>query len=321
MHSPCGLAGTGNWPSKATALSPPLRKTKPLEPDLFACRAKTPAYVSRMGEEHSEQEEILEIVDQRRPPSHPIKYIVLGLVAVAFIVAGYRLLSHFTPREFVGAASEPLEKTAVLTGRFLRHVGDFFKNSHVSTNSELEVGRVTALDKLGPLIVAKQDLNLKFTNVDEHIFGTSTAEVRAVGKAFYYVPLLGPQAEWKIEDRAKNGVRVCVVHAPPLRVLLPVNVDTRSLEIRTQTGVLRSNHEEMTAAALADVTPRLNHEALVHEVTVRGAARKTIAAFVKSWLETEAKWGPGQIMAIQVLFPGETAVDTDFAIPGFYETR
>lgn len=274
-----------------------------------------------MGEEHSDQEDILEIVDRRRPASHPVKYIVLGLVAVVFIVAGYRLLSHFTPREFMGAASEPLEKSAVLTGRFLQHVGDFLKSSHVSTSSELEIGRVTALDKLGPLIVAKQDLSLKFTNVDEHIFGTSTAEVRAVGKAFYYVPLLGTQADWKIEALEKNGVRVCVVHAPALRVLLPVNVDTRGLEIRTKTGVLRSNQQEMTEAALADITPRLNREALLHEVTVRGAGRKTIAAFVKSWLETDGKWGPGRITAIQVLFPGETAVDTEFAIPGFYEHR
>src|SRR5205085_933821 len=105
-------------------------------PVLFACRPKTPAYVSRMGEEHSDQEEILEIIDRRRPAAHPVKYVVLGLVAVAFIAAGYRLLSHFTPREFIGAASEPLEKSAALTGRFLRHVGDFIKNSHVSTNTE-----------------------------------------------------------------------------------------------------------------------------------------------------------------------------------------
>jgi hypothetical protein len=273
------------------------------------------------GENPDQQDEILEIVDQRRPVSHPAKYIAFAAVGLAFVGCGYLLLSHFTPREFIGAATAPLEKSAELTGRFLQHIGNFLASSRVSSSSELEIGRVTATDKLGPLIVAKQDLNLKFTNVDEHIFGTSTAEVRVLGKAFYYVPLLGPQAAWKIEALVKDNVHVCVVHAPALRVLTPVNLDTRSLEIRTDTGVLRSNQQEMTDAAIADITPRLNHEALLHEVTVRPAARKTIAAFVKSWLEADAKWGPGQITAIQVLFPGEKAVDAEFAIPGFYDGK
>ena len=75
----------------------------------------------------------------------------------------------------------------------------------------------------------------------------------------------------------------------------------------------------MTDAALADITPRLNHEALVHEVAVRSAARKTIAAFVQGWLQAEANWGPDHLNAIQVLFPGESAGDVDLALPGFHE--
>ena len=264
-------------------------------------------------------EDILEIIDQRRPPPSPVKYVALSIVAIVFIVAAYLFIRHFTPREIMNAATTPLEKGAALTERFLKHVGDVLTSSHHTTTSEIEIGRVTATDKLGPLIVAKQDLVVKFTHVDEAIFGTSTAEVKAVGQAFYYVPLLGPQARWKIETMERDGVRVCVVHAPALRVLTPVNVDTRSLQIRTETGTLRTNREEMTNLALGDITPRLNREALNHETAVRGAARKTIAAFVKTWLKSDANWGPGQINAIQVLFPGETAVDTDFAIPGFYE--
>ena len=116
-------------------------------------------------------------------------------------------------------------------------------------------------------------------------------------------------------------MRVCVVHAPALRVLTPVNVDTRRIEIRTTTGAFRSNQQEMTDAALADITPRLGQEARLREPEVRAAARKTIAAFVKTWLEGDANWGLGRINAIQVLFPGETGVEADFAIPGFYEQR
>jgi hypothetical protein len=272
-----------------------------------------------MAPPNPDDEDILEIIDQRRPAPSPVKYIVAGIVAIVLIVAGYRLLRHFTPGEIMNAATSPLEKSAALTSRFLEHVGNFLTTSHTSTSSELEIGRVTSTDKLGPLLVAKQDLDLKFTNVDEAIFGTSTAEVRAHGQAFYYVPLLGPQAAWKIETREKNGLHVCVVHAPALRVLTPVNIDTRSLQVRTDTGALRTNRQEMTEAALGDITPRLNHEALVHEVAVRAAARKTIAAFVKAWLLADGNWGPDHLNAIQVLFPGETAVDTDFAIPGFYD--
>lgn len=264
-----------------------------------------------------DDEDILEIIDQRRPPPSPVKYVALSVVAVVFIVAAYLFIRHFTPGEIMNAATTPLEKSAALTGRFLEHLGNFLATSHVSSSSEVEVGRVTATDKLGPLIVAKQDLDLKFTNVDEHIFGTSTAEVRALGRAFYYVPLLGPQAAWKIEVREKAGVHVCVVHAPKLRVLTPVNVDTRSLQIRTEAGTLRTNRQEMTDAALADITPRLNHEALVHEVAVRTAARKTIAAFVKNWLLADGNWGPGYLNAVQVLFPDETADKVDIAIEGF----
>ncbi len=281
------------------------------------CRVRSPAYVGAMAPPNPDDEEILEIIDQRRPPASPVKYIALSVVAIVFLVTGYLFIRHFTPGEIMNAATSPLEKSAALTGRFLEHVGNFLTTSHVSTSSELEVGRVTAMDKLGPLIVAKQDLNLKFTNVDEHIFGTSTAEVSAVGRAFYYVPLLGPQGTWKLEAVEKNGLRVCVVHAPPLRVLTPVNVDTRSLQIRTDTGALRTNRQEMTEAALADLTPRLNHEALVHEISVRGAARKTIAAFVKTWLQADGSWAPGRLNAIQVLFPGEDPADMDFAIPEF----
>jgi hypothetical protein len=274
-----------------------------------------------MASGEPDEKEILEVIDQRRPTAHPLKYIVLGIVGLAFVICGYRLMLHFTPRAVVGAVTSPLEKSAALTGRFLQHVGKFLADSKVTKTTEIEIGRVTAMDKVGPLIVARQDLAVRFTTVDEHIFGTSTAEVKAAGNAYYFVPLLGPSAAWKIDSTEKNGVRVCVVHAPALRVLTPVNVDTRRIEIRTTTGAFRSNQQEMTDAALADITPRLGQEARLREPEVRAAARKTIAAFVKTWLEGDANWGLGRINAIQVLFPGETGVEADFAIPGFYEQR
>lgn len=269
----------------------------------------------------TEPEEILEIIDQRKPPTSWVKYVAFAVVGVTFIVFGYRLLRHFTPREIANAATTPLEKGVTLTGNFLQYVGNFLTTSHASTQTEVTIGRVTPADKTGPLIVAQQEIALKFTTVDERLFGTSTAEVRASGKAFYYVPLLGPGADWKIEAVEKDGVRVCVVRAPALRVLTPINVDTRTMEIRTSTGALRSNGAEMTEAALAEITPRLNREAIDQTAHVRNAARKTVAAFVKTWLLQSQGWGAQRLNAIQVVFPGESPSDAEFAIPGFYERQ
>lgn len=267
------------------------------------------------------EEDVLEIIDQRRPQSHPIKYVAWAIVAIVCVVCGYRLMLHFTPRAIVGAATAPLEKGAALTERFLQHIAGTLAQSRVTTKTEIEVGRVSPMDKLAPLIVAKRELILRFTNVDEQIFGTSTAEVRAVGQAYYFVPLLGPQATWKIDTVEKDGIRACVVHAPALRVLTPVNLDTRSLEIRTKTGALRSNQQEMIDAALVDVTGRLNQQARLQAPEAKNAARKTIAAFVQSWLVADAKWGQGHFNALQVVFPDETPGDADFAIPGFHDSK
>jgi hypothetical protein len=277
--------------------------------------------ITGMSSGDPKEEEIVEIIDERRPRAHPAKYVALAVVAIVCVIFGYRLMLHFTPQAIVGAATAPLEKGAVLTGRFLEHVTGMLAQSRVSTHTEIEVGRVTATDKLAPLIVAKRELTVRFTNVDEQIFGTSTAEVKAVGQAYYFVPLLGPQATWRIETTEKDGIRLCVVHAPALHVLTPVNMDTRSLEIRTKTGALRSNQQEMVDAALVDITPKLNQQARLQEPDVRNAARKTIAAFVKTWLASEANWGTGRFNALQVLFPGETPESADFAIPGYYDSK
>ncbi len=269
----------------------------------------------------NDPEQIIEIIDQRRPPTSGVKYAAFAVVGVAFIVCGYLLLVQFTPRNLAGAMTTPLEKGVTLTGRFLKYVGNFLTTTNKSSRTEIEIGRVTSTDKIGPLIVAKQDIALKFTNVDERLLGTSTADARLRATAYYYVPLLGAAADWRIEAQEKDGVRVCVVHAPALRVLTPINIDTRTLEIKASAGTLRSNQQEMTDAALADITPRLNREALDQAPNVRNAARKTIAAFVKNWLLSSNAWGGQKLNAVQVIFPGETAEEADFVIPGFYDLR
>src|SRR5690349_13985396 len=106
-----------------------------------------------MADQTPDENEIVEIIDQRRPATHPAKYLVLGGVALVFIVCGYLLLSQCTPRKLADAATSPLEKGAAMTNRFLQHLGSFLTTSHVSSSSEVEIGRVTSTDKLAPLIV------------------------------------------------------------------------------------------------------------------------------------------------------------------------
>ena len=266
----------------------------------------------------TDPEQIIEVIDQRRAPTSGVKYVAFAVVGVAFIVCGYFLLVQFTPRNLAGAMTTPLEKGVTLTGKFLKYVGDFLTTTNTTSRTEVVIGRVTAMDS-GPLIVAKQEIFLKFTNVDERLLGTSTADARVSATAFYYVPLLGSGAVWQIEAKEKDGVRVCVVHAPPLRVLTPINVDTRTMEIKASAGTLRSNHQEMTETALADITPRLNREALDQAPKVRAAARKTIAAFVRNWLLSSNAWGSQKMNAVQVVCPGETDAEIDFVIPGFHD--
>ncbi|MDB6092699.1 MAG: hypothetical protein JWM32_261 [Verrucomicrobia bacterium] len=259
--------------------------------------------------------EITEIIDRRRPPASRVKYAAFALVGVTLIVCTYRFFLHFTPRELAGAATAPFEKSVTLTGKFLQYAGNFLTTQHASARTEVEVARITSAEKSGPLIVAKQDIILNFTNVDERIFGTTSTDVRVAAKAFYFVPLLGPGADWKIEALEKDGVRVCVVHAPAMRVLTPISFDTRSVEIKTNTGTLRTNGQEMSDAALGEITPRLNREAYREAGNVRDAARKTIATFVKNWLQSSNSWGAGRLNAIQVIFPDEKPFNADIIIP------
>ncbi|RFC46427.1 MAG: hypothetical protein DUW69_001707, partial [Verrucomicrobia bacterium] len=49
-----------------------------------------------MAPPNPDDEEILEIIDQRRPPPSPVKYVVLGVVAIVLIVTGYLFIRHFT---------------------------------------------------------------------------------------------------------------------------------------------------------------------------------------------------------------------------------
>src|SRR4051794_37187051 len=100
-------------------------------PNVFTCRSPTLFYVAAMASGDPDEQETLEIIDQRRPTAHPLKYIVFGIVALAVVICSYRVMLHFTPRAIVSAATTPLQKGAALTARFLDHVGTFLTKSRV----------------------------------------------------------------------------------------------------------------------------------------------------------------------------------------------
>ena len=86
----------------------------------FTCRTETLTYVGGMASGDPDEKEILEVIDQRRPTAHPLKYIVLGIVGLAFVVCGYRLMLHFTPRAVVGAACRQAGEQKRAAGHRLR---------------------------------------------------------------------------------------------------------------------------------------------------------------------------------------------------------
>ena len=229
-------------------------------------------------------------------------------------------MEQFTPARLAETGTATLKVLGHDAGRLWDKWVAFINTESASTRTVVEGGTSYATDKTGPLIVAQRNFTLQFTNTSGGlIFGTSTAEVRVAARAQYYVPLLGPTAAWKIEVFEKDGVRVCVIHAPALRVLTPVNFDTRTIEVNAAAGWLRFDRQEMADAARAEITPRLNEEARAQAGSVRDVARKTLTTLVRNWLLSSSEWGGGKINAIQVLFPDETAQAVDFSIPHFFD--
>ena len=268
-------------------------------------------------------EQITEIIDQRRPPTSWVKYAAFAVVGMTTVICGYKLLYQFTPTKLAETGSATVGQLgrdgAKAASRLWDKWATFINRETTASSTVVEVGRTFSTEKSGPLIVAMREFVLQFPLVNDRVFGTTTAEVRVSAKAHYFVPLLGPSASWKIEVTEKDGVRVCVIHAPQPRAFTPVNFDTRSIDLKVETGWLRFNREEMRDAAIAEITPRLNAQAQTLAREIRAEARKTVAAFVKTWLLNSNEWGSQKINAIQVIFPYETAKDVDFSIPRFYE--
>jgi hypothetical protein len=271
----------------------------------------------------SDHEQAAGIMAHRRPRSHWAKYAVWGAVGVTAVICGYRLLYQFTPAALAKTGTEAIGQLGrdgvQMAARLWDKWDAFIHHQTTATSSVVEVGRTLSTEKSGPLIVAVHEFVLQFPLINNRVFGTTTAEVRVSATAHYFVPLLGPADGWKIEVSEKDGVRVCVIHAPRPRALTPVTFDSRTIDLKVETGWLRFNREEMRDAAIAEITPRLDAQAQALATEVTAEARKTIATFVKTWLLNANEWGSQKINAIQVLFPDESAKDVDFSIPRFHE--
>ena len=263
---------------------------------------------------------VTEIIDQRRPQTSWAKYAAFAAVGLTAIGCAAWIAYQFTPTQVAKTGARTIKECTEYGGKLLGEFWNFLGNEAKTTHTTAAVNRILSTDKHGPFVVAENRFSRQFTTTNSsRLFGSSTAEVRVSGTAFYVVPLLDPDAKWTIDVSFRDGVRACVIHAPSLRALTPVSVDTRTIEIKVETGWLRCNGPEMKTAALAEITPELTRETLMQMPSMRDPARRTIAAFVHKWLLSAGEWGDQKINSIQVLFPGESVTDIDFSIPDFHK--
>jgi hypothetical protein len=137
--------------------------------------------------------------------------------------------------------------------------------------------------------------------------GTTVSEIRVPAVYRYHIRLFDP---WKLMAQGQ----VCLVMAPQFQASVPPAIVTGQMEKSTSAGWLRFNAEENLAALEKGITDELNTRAddKAHRDYVREACRKSVAAFVKTWLMKEDYWREDKFHQIVVVFPDEVTEARDF---------
>jgi hypothetical protein len=209
--------------------------------------------------------------------------IITGGVAIAVLVA----LSRTRPPKPEPPAPKPL------------------------TNKNLTASFIAAIPEITPEInleLATATQTETFTQTSSRVLwglfdlGTSTVQIRVPVTYRYHLCLREP---WRLEI---DGHRV-IVQAPMFRPSLPPAIHTDKLEKMSVRGWGRGSTAELMEQTQKEITPMLNRQARDprHLELVRGQCRRSVAEFVKLWLERESHWGR-PVTEIQVMFPGEPAL-------------
>jgi hypothetical protein len=133
--------------------------------------------------------------------------------------------------------------------------------------------------------------------------GTNLAQISAPVTYRFHVRLHDP---WKLETRQDT----VIVQAPSLRASLPPAIHTEEMERLAQRGWARGSPAGLLSELERQITPTLCQFATDPRRLnlVRDTARKSVAEFVRLWLEREHQWGRRRFTRIQVQFADEPAL-------------
>lgn len=133
--------------------------------------------------------------------------------------------------------------------------------------------------------------------------GTNTAQISVPVTYRYHVQL---REVWKLEI---HGDRV-IVHAPALRAAVPPAIHTAEMQRLSQRGWARFAPNDLLLELERQLTPTLTKFANDPRRLnlVRDTCRRTVAEFVRLWLERERQWGRAGFTEIQVQFADEVAL-------------
>jgi hypothetical protein len=166
----------------------------------------------------------------------------------------------------------------------------------ITRELNLEVATSKQIESFG----CSDNLSILFGLID---LGTNIAQISAPVSYRFHVRLHDP---WKLETRQDT----VIVHAPALRASIPPAIHTEQLERLAQRGWARGSPAEMMNELERQITPTLCQFATDPRRLnlVRDTARKSVAEFVRLWLEREHQWDHKRFTRIQVQFADEPAL-------------
>ena len=151
--------------------------------------------------------------------------------------------------------------------------------------------------------VTRYDMKTAF---NEMVYlGTTVSEIRTPVVYRYHIKLTD---SWQLSVQDNQ----CIVRAPAIRPSPPPAVRTDGMEKKSEAGWLRFNAAENLAALEKSLTPTLERRAgnKVHLDSIREAARKSVAEFVKKWLIKDQMATAGSVRSITVIFPDDAQPKT-----------
>ncbi len=228
-------------------------------------------------------------------------FAIVGVVAILCFTG----LALYLGKSLTEAFSQPGK---LLSGFFTGEV------KHTVSNVLLDIQR-THGDNLE---VASPTTTMEtFTKADSRLaawgriyLGTTVTEIKVPASYRFHVKLS------EMKDAKLDG-NVLIITAPEIRPSLPVAFDTAGVEKKSDSGWARFDGADQLAEMEKSISAGLGERAVKQVEVVREVARKDIEEFVQKWIVDNNPAYRGQVRAIKVLFPGETAdkVSSETVLP------